>query len=115
VHELSLAVNIVKIVEDFAAERGFARVDAVILQIGELAGIDKDALSFAWDLATAESVATGSRLEFRDVSLRVRCPACGIERQPPQRWNIACPTCPGVAPEILAGRELHVIAMEVPN
>jgi hydrogenase nickel incorporation protein HypA/HybF len=109
VHELSLAVNIVGTVEEFAAARGFERVEAVTLQIGELAGIDKDALSFAWDLATADSVAAGSRLEFRDVSLKVRCPACGVERHPPQIWEVACPTCPGVAPEILAGRELHVV------
>jgi hydrogenase nickel incorporation protein HypA/HybF len=115
VHELSLALSIVSTVEELAAERGFERVDAVTLQIGEFAGVDKDALSFAWDLATADGVAAGSRLNFCDVHLRVRCPACGVEREPPNRYELACPTCPAAAPEFLAGRELAVVAIEVPN
>jgi hydrogenase nickel incorporation protein HypA/HybF len=115
VHELSLAVNIVSAVNDLAEARGFERVEAVTLQIGEFSGVDKGALSFVWDLATADSVAAGSRLEFRDVRLKVRCPACGVERNPPNRWELACSTCPGIAPEILAGRELHVVSLEVPN
>jgi hydrogenase nickel incorporation protein HypA/HybF len=115
VHELSLALGIVRTVEEFAATRGFDRVDAVTLQIGELSGIDKGALSFAWDLATDGSVAAGSRLEFRNVDLRVRCPKCGLERHPLNMFELACPVCPDVAPEILSGRELHVVAVEVPD
>jgi hydrogenase nickel incorporation protein HypA/HybF len=115
VHELSLALNIVGIVEELAIARGFERVDAVTLQIGKLSGIDKGALSFAWDLATDGGVAAGSRLEFRDVNLKVRCPKCGLERNPPNMRDLVCPTCPDVAPEVLAGRELHVVAIEVPN
>lgn len=115
VHELSLAVNIVDAVNELAQAHGFERVEAVTVQIGEFAGVDKGALSFAWDLATADSVAAGSRLEFRDVRLKVRCPACGVERNPPSMWELGCSTCPAVAPEILAGRELHVVSLEVPN
>jgi hydrogenase nickel incorporation protein HypA/HybF len=115
VHELSLALSIVSAVDDLAVERGFERIDAVTLEIGEFAGVDKEALSFAWDLATVDSVAAGSRLVFRDISLNVRCPSCGVERHPPNRWELACPTCPGAAPEILAGRELLVVAVEIPN
>jgi hydrogenase nickel incorporation protein HypA/HybF len=115
VHELSIALSIVTAVQELAAARAFDRIDAVTLQIGEFAGVDKDALSFAWELAAADSVAAGSRLEFRDVRLRVRCPVCGVEREPPNRYELACPTCPGAAPEFLAGRELHVVSVEVPN
>jgi hydrogenase nickel incorporation protein HypA/HybF len=115
VHELSIALGIVARVSEIAEERGYERVDAVTLQIGELSGFDKGALSFAWELATAGSRADGSRLVFRDVRLKVRCPACGVERHPPARWQLACPTCPTVSPEIVAGRELSVVALEVPN
>jgi hydrogenase nickel incorporation protein HypA/HybF len=115
VHELSVALSIVTAVSELAVSRGFDRIDAVTIQIGELAGIDKGALSFAWDLAAAGSRAAGSRLEFRDVGLKVRCPSCGVERRPPKMWQLACPACPAVPPEIIAGRELNVVAVEVPN
>jgi hydrogenase nickel incorporation protein HypA/HybF len=115
VHELSIALSIVTAVNELAEARGFERVDAVTVQIGAFSGVDKSALSFAWELANADSIAAGSRLEFRDVPLQVRCPACGIERYPAAMWELACPTCPGVSPEFLAGRELHVVAVEVPN
>lgn len=114
-HELSIAVGIVEAVSEQASSRGFARVDAVTILIGELSGVDKGALSFAWELAAAGSVAEGSRLTFRDVGLRVKCPSCGAERTPPSAWQLACPTCPAVPPDIIAGRELHIVALEVPN
>jgi hydrogenase nickel incorporation protein HypA/HybF len=115
VHELSIALSIVTTVSELAEARGFERVEAVTIQIGEFSGVDKSALSFAWELANADSVAAGSRLEFRDVPLHVRCSACGVERYPPAMWELACPTCPSAAPEFLGGRELHVVAVEVPN
>jgi hydrogenase nickel incorporation protein HypA/HybF len=114
-HELSIALSIVSSVEGIAVERGYARIEAVTVQIGELSGVDKAALTFAWELAAAGSRAAGSRLEFRDVELEVKCPSCGVQRHPPKTWQLACPTCPAVAPEIVTGRELHIVALEVPT
>jgi hydrogenase nickel incorporation protein HypA/HybF len=115
VHELSIALGIVQSVSEQAAARGITKVEAVTIRIGELSGVDKSALSFAWELAAAGSVAEGSRLDFQDVALKVKCPSCGVERTPPSTWELACPTCPAVAPDITAGRELHIVAMEVPE
>ena len=115
VHELSIALSIVTTVGEIALARGYERVEAVTVQIGEFSGVDKSALSFAWELANADTVAAGSRLEFRDVPLHVRCSACGVERYPPAMWELACPTCPSAAPEFLGGRELHVVSIEVPS
>jgi hydrogenase nickel incorporation protein HypA/HybF len=115
VHELSVALSIVTSVGELAEARGFTRIDAVTLQIGELSGIDKNALAFAWDLATEGSPAAGARLEFREVGLEVKCTSCGVHRRPDKIWELACPTCPAAPPEIVAGRELRVVSVEVPN
>jgi hydrogenase nickel incorporation protein HypA/HybF len=90
-------------------------IDAVVIEIGALSGVDKSALGFAWDLATAGTVAAGSRLEFRDVPLKVKCPSCGRERSPEQKWQLACLDCPKARPHIMSGRELNIVALEVPN
>ena len=46
-HELSIAQNIVEISEDQVKKHKATGVDKIILQIGELAGIELDALDFA--------------------------------------------------------------------
>ena len=114
-HELSIAVGIVEAVSEQASSRGFARVDAVTILIGELSGVDKGALCSPGNWRRRAASAQGSRLTFRDVALRVKCPSCGAERTPPAAWQLACPTCPAVPPDIIAGRELHIVALEVPN
>ncbi len=114
-HELSIAMNIVKTVSGEAEKRGAASVSAVTLRIGELSGVDKRALAFAWDVATTGSPAAGSRLEFEEIPLVVSCPACGVERRPESTWQLSCPTCPGAMPAIVSGRELHIVSMEIPE
>lgn len=98
-----------------ARQRHIEQIDAVVIEIGALSGVDKAALTFAWDLAAAGTPAAGSRLEFRDVPLKVKCSSCGIERLPEQLWQLACPACPTAQPDILTGRELNIVALEVPN
>jgi hydrogenase nickel incorporation protein HypA/HybF len=115
VHELSIALGIVQQVTQQAEQRRIRRVEAITIRIGELSGIDKQALNFAWDFATEGSPAAGARLLFEDVPLKVRCSSCGVERHPESAWQLRCPDCPGAAPEIVSGRELHIVALEVPN
>jgi hydrogenase nickel incorporation protein HypA/HybF len=115
VHELSIALGIVDRLREQAAARGIDRIAGVTIRIGELSGVDKGALSFAWDLAAAGSPAAGSRLTFEEVPLKVKCSSCGRERHPETTWKLRCPDCPAAAPEIIAGRELHIVAMEVPE
>ncbi len=66
-HELSIAMSIVEIASDEARRLGDARVEVVHLTLGELSGVVKDSLLFAWDLACEESPVAGSRLEIEEV------------------------------------------------
>jgi len=113
-HELSVALGIVRTVSECAAERGIERIEAVHIRIGEISGVDPGALTFAWEIAAADSVMAGSHLTFEDVALRIRCPSCGVQRHPPSRRQLACPTCPSISPDIVAGRELDIISFEIP-
>jgi len=63
-HELSIALRIVEIVEEEALNKGVTRVDAVHLRLGDLAGVARDALLFSYGLACEGTAAEGSRLIF---------------------------------------------------
>ncbi|MER6124177.1 hydrogenase maturation nickel metallochaperone HypA [Streptomyces sp. NPDC001795] len=108
-HEMSIALAVIGQVEE-AAERagGVASVRSVRLQVGELAGVVPDALSFCFELACAGTVLEGAELVTEAVPGRARCAPCAHEwavGMPPQ---LSCPRCGGATADLLSGRELQI-------
>jgi hydrogenase nickel incorporation protein HypA/HybF len=73
-HELGIARNIVLIVEEAAHGR---RVLRVTLEIGEHAGVTRDAIAFCFDAVTRGTVLEGAALEIRAIKARACCKNCG--------------------------------------
>jgi hydrogenase nickel incorporation protein HypA/HybF len=113
VHEISVALGLLEGVESAAREQGIARVRAVHVRIGALSGVVRDALQFSWDAVTAETLCEGSELRVETVPLVVYCERCGGQRAPRPGCGLLCPECGNVAPSIVRGREMEVVAMEV--
>ncbi|MDQ6826667.1 MAG: hydrogenase maturation nickel metallochaperone HypA [Candidatus Eremiobacteraeota bacterium] len=114
-HEVSIALSLVDGLTEQAAQRGVRKIEAVHVRIGSMAGVVKDSLLFAWELVCADTVAAGSRLVIEDVPLVVYCTTCQNERTLHGIPDFQCPVCGKPTPEIVRGRELQVVAMEVPN
>jgi hydrogenase nickel incorporation protein HypA/HybF len=113
VHELSIALSLLESVGEAAAREDARRVTAVHVRLGAMSGVVRDALCFSWDLASAHTVAAGSELRVEEVPLVVYCPVCEAERSPSPGHGLVCPLCETVAPAILRGRELELVAVEV--
>ncbi|WP_405997124.1 hydrogenase maturation nickel metallochaperone HypA [Streptomyces sp. NBC_00829] len=111
-HEMSIALAVVGQVEQAAAEAGdVTAVTSVRLQVGELAGVVPDALSFCFELACAGTVLEGAELVTESVPGRARCAPCADEwavGMPPQ---LCCPGCGEATAELLAGRELQIVSV----
>ncbi len=114
-HELSVALNLLEGVQETAARDGIERILAVHVRVGALSGIAPEALKFSWELATAGTVAANSALRIEDVPLVVFCPTCAAERTPRAASGLVCPECGSACPTIVRGRELQLVAMEVPE
>jgi hydrogenase nickel incorporation protein HypA/HybF len=112
-HELSIAMSIVELAEEESERRGGLHITAVHLRLGALAGVVKDALLSSYEMACAETALAGSRLIVEEVPGVVYCPACDARRavRPPE-W-FCCPECAAVASEIVQGKELEVVSLEV--
>ena len=80
-HELSIALSMIEQVEQQAAAQG-GGVRSIQVKIGELSGVDVEALRFAWEIARAGTALAASELVIERVPLRVRCPQCGRTRTP---------------------------------
>ena len=50
-HEMSIVLGIVKIAENEAQKAGVSSFTAIDLEIGNLSGVEWDALDFAWEAA----------------------------------------------------------------
>ncbi|HKU81493.1 MAG TPA: hydrogenase maturation nickel metallochaperone HypA [Candidatus Tumulicola sp.] len=114
-HEVSVALGVLESVESAARAQGIERVNRVHLRIGSMSGIVRDALTFSWDVVSADTICAGSDLQIEVVPLLVFCERCGTERAPRAGSGLLCPECATVASRVVAGRELELVAMEVPE
>ena len=111
-HEMSLMASMLEIIEAQARLDGFRHVARVILEIGRLSGVEPEAMRFAFDVTTRDSVAEGAELVIEATPGRARCGSCGAEA-PVQACFDPCAACGGFPQEILAGRELRLLALDV--
>lgn len=112
-HELSVALSLLDEIGTVAARERAASVTLVRLRVGRLSGIARDALSFAWDLARVDTVASNAELHIEDVDVVLFCPRCEQERAPLEGGGLVCGVCGALAPSIVHGRELELVALEV--
>jgi hydrogenase nickel incorporation protein HypA/HybF len=111
-HELSVALSIIEAVEE-EAERHPGRVEAIHLRLGPLAGVVKEALLSAWELASEGSTLAGVRLVVEDVPMVFYCPACQSNQTVASMQWLCCPRCDTPLSELVQGRELEVRALEM--
>jgi len=111
-HELSIALGIVDVVEEEAGRQG-GRVVAIHLKLGPLSGVVREALESAYELAREGTPLAQAELIVEEVPLIVRCAACATDRAPPSVRELRCPSCGAPTSEIVSGRELEVCALEI--
>jgi hydrogenase nickel incorporation protein HypA/HybF len=112
-HELSIALSILEMAAEEAERQGGGDVTAVHLRLGPLSGVVKEALRSAYDLAREGSSLSKAELVIEEVPLVAYCPVCTAERILESAQQLCCPTCGAPTPDILRGRELEVVALEI--
>src|SRR5271168_2420755 len=112
-HELSIAMSIVDLACEEAEMRGAPGVDVVYLKLGPLSGVVKEALLFSYEIACQQTPLEGSKLLIEDVPIVANCPTCQQPRRVESVQSLCCVECGTPTPEILEGRELMVMALEL--
>jgi len=111
-HELSIAMGIVKIAEDETAKAKATEVSKIELIVGVLSGVEIDSLEFVWSSAVKDSVLENAQLEIIKVEGRGKCADCDTEFEMENIYDV-CPKCSSNFKGILKGKELKVKALEV--
>jgi hydrogenase nickel incorporation protein HypA/HybF len=112
-HELSIALSLVDLACEEASRMPEARVAALHVEIGPLAGVVKDALLFSFGIAAAGTPIEGARLEIHETPVVAWCDSCEAEQTLSHELRRRCPACDSPTPKLVRGEELSLVSLEV--
>lgn len=104
-HEMSIAQDLMRQLEELAEENDIVRVDAVTVRAGVLAGIVPEALDMAFACLAEGTVAEGAELTLEIEPALAECRRCG-HRFEPEIDAYLCERCGVADVTILQGRDI---------
>lgn len=113
-HELSIAMSIIDIAQEEALQRN-VKVTAVHIKVGTLSGVVPDALLASYEMACCDTDLAGSKLVIEEVPVMIKCPRCQDNKPASSMQWFCCAECGAPAAEIVQGKELQIVALEVPE
>jgi len=111
-HEMGIANSILEGVAAELRRRPGSRATKVGVRIGELAGVDPDALSFAFEALTLDTPLAGLVLDVEYRTVRSHCRECNREFEV-RNFELSCPACGGSNTERISGDELEFAYLEL--
>lgn len=112
-HELSIALSIVDMATEVLEQRRGERLEAVHVKIGALSGVVPRALRDSYGLACEGTPLAGSRLVIEEVPILIHCAWCGAARPAQSLQWLCCTECGTPSADVVQGRELQVVALEL--
>ena len=112
VHELSLLDGVRATVLEQARLHRAGRITRISLRIGALAGVEAEALAFAFAVVMAGTIAADACLDLETVAAVCFCQRCRQEF-PAVDGGCECPRCGEISRTLLRGRELQLVAVDL--
>jgi hydrogenase nickel incorporation protein HypA/HybF len=111
-HELSIANSILEAVRKERERLNGARVIKVGVRIGELAGVDPEALSFGFEVLVKDTDLEPLVLDIESTLRRHECAQCKRVFTVVD-YHADCPTCGATETRCIGGDELELAYLEV--
>lgn len=111
-HELSIAMSILEAARRETALRQGVEVRKIAVRLGELAGVDPEALRFSFEAITKETDFEKVELELNTIARTNRCAECGAEFVV-KNGEFVCPCCGSSETSFLRGDELEIAYLEM--
>jgi hydrogenase nickel incorporation protein HypA/HybF len=111
-HELGIATSILECVQAEALRHPDGRITKVGVKIGELSGVDRDALQFGFEVLVKDTEWEPLVLDLEYVPRMQRCSKCAYEFRMTD-FDPRCPLCGEFGTQCISGEELDIAYMEV--
>ncbi|MBA3015486.1 MAG: hydrogenase maturation nickel metallochaperone HypA [Proteobacteria bacterium] len=111
-HEMSLALRIIEVAESEAKKAAATRISSIEVEVGRLAGVMAEALTFCLDAASRGTMAESAKIVFITTAGSGHCLDCkrdiSVDEFPAQ-----CPDCHGFGVTINNGTELKIRSISI--
>ena len=111
-HELTIARSLIELASEHAERKHADRVTRINIRLGVASGLLRP-LYFCFATASRGTRCDGAILEIEEVPLTVMCPTCDEIKTPGTRYSFRCPDCGSPTPEVVTGREMQLVTIEV--
>jgi hydrogenase nickel incorporation protein HypA/HybF len=111
-HELGIACSILETVRDEASKRPDSKFLKVGVRIGEVSGVEPDALIFSFDALVEGSELAPLELVIERTRRRHRCPQCQHEFVVVE-YDVVCPRCSEPRTRCVGGFEMEIAYIEM--
>lgn len=106
-HELGVVIEVAKTVERIALEQNLKKVDAIVLQIGELSSMIPKYIEQCYPAAVDGTFLENTKLEIEIIPGTCMCKNCKAV-YPISKSNESCSKCGHDRYELLGGREFMI-------
>ena len=111
-HEMSIALNIIDIAQEYAEKEQAKEVKEIELEIGTLAGIEFEALEFALTVSLKNSLIENAQINIHKVQAKSVCQDCKYEFDAVHLFD-NCPKCKSYNTKLIKGKELQVKSLVI--
>jgi hydrogenase nickel incorporation protein HypA/HybF len=111
-HEASLALSLMDIVEEVAAKEDARRVRGIEIELGALSCVEPEAFLTAIESAAAGRIGEGADVRLIRPAGQAHCMGCGDDVTLDQR-GAPCPHCGSYSLLVTGGDGMRLVAIEV--
>jgi hydrogenase nickel incorporation protein HypA/HybF len=113
-HELGIANSVLDAARAEARLRPEMKLTKIVIRVGDLAGVDRDSLSFCFEALVKDTDMESVELEIERRAQRHRCPRCEREFEV-VNFDTVCPDCGEAMTTFVSGNELELAYLEMEN
>ncbi|WP_105618662.1 hydrogenase maturation nickel metallochaperone HypA/HybF [Vallitalea okinawensis] len=106
-HELGIVLEVVKQVEEIARVNNLAKIDTLVLQIGELSSIVPYYIEELYPIAVEDSFLRDTLLRIETIPGIGECSSCGLSYHVKDS-DYKCPDCKGSEWTVITGTEFMI-------
>ena len=111
-HELGIATSVLQAARQEAQRHPGARLRKVKVRVGELSGVNPEALSFCFEVLSREGNLGPLELEIESCRRQQRCRKCA-QTFTVANYDLSCPQCGTAETEFMSGDELELASLEM--